>query len=82
MDILLHSSMDVGSYETLLDLFHIQSLLCLILLLYTQHDLHTVYCIEVPNYIAQGYTTVAQCYTMAARFYTIVAQYYTVVVPD
>jgi hypothetical protein len=82
VDILLHSALDVGSYGILLDLFCVQSLLCLVLLLCTQRDLCAVYCIEVPNYIAQGYTTVAQCYTVAARFYTIVAQYYTVVVPD
>jgi hypothetical protein len=41
-----------------------------------------VYCIEVPDYTAQGYTGDAQCYTVAVRCYNIVAQYYTTVVPD
>jgi hypothetical protein len=80
--ILLHSALVVGSYGTLLDLFHIQILLCLILPLCTQRDLHAVYCIEVPDYTAQGYTGVAQCYTVVAHCYTVAAQYYTAVVPD
>jgi hypothetical protein len=56
VDILLHISLDVGSYGTLLDLFHIQSLLCIVLLLCTQRNIHAVYCIEVPDYTAHGYT--------------------------
>ena len=73
VDILLHSVLVVGSYGTLMDLFHIQILLCLFRLLYTQVDLHAVYCIEVPDYIAQGYIGVAQCYTAVACCYNVVA---------
>jgi hypothetical protein len=68
VDILLHSALVFGSYGTLLDLFHIQILLCLVLSLYTQRDLCAVYCIEVPDYTAQGYTGVAQCYTTTTQY--------------
>jgi hypothetical protein len=80
--ILLHSYMVVGSSATLLDFFRIQILLCLILLLCTQRDLHVVYCIEVLDYTVWGYIGDAQCYTTTACFYTTVTQYYTTVVPD
>jgi hypothetical protein len=56
VDILFHSTLVVGSYDTLMDIFLIQILLCLVLLLYTQRDLCAVYCIEVHDYTAHGYT--------------------------
>jgi hypothetical protein len=76
VDIPLHNALDVGSYGTLLDLFLIQILLCLILHLCSQRDLRAVYYTGVPDCTVWGYTVVAQCCTVVAHCYTVATVLY------
>jgi hypothetical protein len=80
VDTPLHNFLVVGIYDTLLDLFLVQTILYLILHLCIHLDLLVVRCTEVPGYTTQGYTVVAHCCIVATHFYTDVAHCCMVVV--